>query len=325
MNNQKKHNTKTVIIADDMDSAAESTLIKMGINVDSRPARGEINLNEIIHTANGLLIRSKTTATRELIAQAPHLKAIGRAGIGIDNIDITAATDASIAVINTPLANATSTAEHAIALIFSIARLIPQANISTHAGKWEKNIFKGTEITGKTLGIIGCGNIGTIVADRALGLRMNVIVFDPMLSKKNAQMMGVTKVDLNTLIANSDIITLHTPLLDSTHHILDNKAFNNMKKGVYIVNAARGGLIDENALETALNNGTVAGAALDVYQSEPLRTHPLCNHPRVIMTPHIAASTHEAKVNVALQIANQVGNYLLTRKADHVLNLELNT
>lgn len=309
-----------VIIADKMDLGAQTVLEQLNIDVDSRPARGEIDLSEVIHEADGLLVRSATTVTPQLIAQAPKLKAIGRAGIGVDNIDIAAATQAGIAVMNTPLANATSTAEHAIALMFSIARLIPQANQSTHAGKWEKSLFSGSEISYKTLGIIGCGNIGKIVADRAVGLKMNVVVFDPVLTVEQAEALGVTKVDLPTLFNQADFITLHTPLLESTKNILDKQAFAAMKDGVYIINAARGGLIDEAALKVALDTDKVAGAALDVYECEPLREHPLCHHPRVVMTPHIAASTAEAQANVALQIADQVGHYLLEGKGQHILN-----
>lgn len=309
-----------VIIADKMDFGAETILTDMGIEVDSRPAKDKIDLNEVIGEAEGLLVRSATTVTAELIAKAPKLKAIGRAGIGVDNIDIPAASAANIAVMNTPLANATSTAEHAIALIFSIARLIPQANQSTHAGKWEKNEFTGSEITHKTLGIIGCGNIGKIVADRALGLKMKVNVFDPALTAEQAAELGTTKVDFDTLLQQSDFITLHTPLTEKTRNILDKKAFAQMKDSVYIINAARGGLIDENALKAALDNHQITGVALDVYETEPLREHALFNHPRVVMTPHIAASTVEAQANVALQIADQVGNYLLQGRLQHVLN-----
>ncbi len=310
----------TVVIADKMDSGAEAVLHQQHINADARPARGEIDLPAVIAEADALLVRSATTVSAELIAQAPKLKAIGRAGIGVDNIDIAAASKAGVVVMNTPLANAVSTAEHAIALIFSIARLIPQANASTHAGKWEKSAFKGSEITHKCLGIIGCGNIGKIVADRARGLHMKVRVYDPALSSAEADRLKVEKVTLEELFAKADFITLHTPLLEATRHIINADAFAHMKKGAYLINAARGGLVDEDALKVALDNGSLAGAALDVYASEPLREHPLCHHPRVIMTPHIAASTHEAQANVATQIAEQVGEYLRFGRKNHVLN-----
>lgn len=310
----------TVVIADKMDAGAEAVLQQQNIHVDSRPARGEVDLQSVIAGADALLVRSATTVTAELIASAPKLKAIGRAGIGVDNIDIPAATEAGAVVMNTPLANAVSTAEHAIALIFSIARLIPLADASTHAGQWEKSAFKGSEITNKCLGIIGCGNIGKIVANRAQGLHMKVRVYDPMFSTADADRLKVEKVTLEELLTKADFITLHTPLIEATRHIIDTDAFARMKKGAYLINAARGGMVDEDALKIALDNGTLAGAALDVYATEPLLEHPLCGHPRVVMTPHIAASTHEAQANVATQIAEQVGEYLLRGTKNHVLN-----
>lgn len=313
--------TFTVVIADAMDTGAETILQQHHIHADARPARGEIPLADVIADADALLVRSATTVTPELIAQAPKLKAIGRAGIGVDNIDIAAATAAGAVVMNTPLANAVSTAEHAIALIFSIARLIPQASASTHAGKWEKSAFKGSELTNKCLGIIGCGNIGKIVADRAKGLHMKVRVYDPALNTADADRLNVEKVTLEELLNKADFITLHTPLVEKTRHIINADALAKMKPSAYLINAARGGLVDEDALKTALDAGKLAGAALDVYADEPLREHPLCNHPRVVMTPHIAASTHEAQANVATQIAEQVADYLLNGKKNHALNL----
>lgn len=309
-----------VIIADKMDAQAQTILTDLGLTADARPANGEIQLTDVIAEAEGLLVRSATQVTPELIAQAPNLKVIGRAGIGVDNIDIPAATQAGIVVMNTPLANAVSTAEHAIALMFAVARTIPKANTSTHAGLWEKSAFKGSEITHKCLGIIGCGNIGKIVANRAQGLHMKVRVYDPMLSDTDAERLNVEKVTLNTLLETADFITLHTPLTDQTRHIISTDQFALMKKGVYLINAARGGLVDEAALKVALDNGIVAGTAMDVYVTEPMKTHPLCGYDNVIMTPHIAASTVEAQANVAIQIAEQVGQYLLDGKKTHTLN-----
>ncbi|MGY0398957.1 MAG: hydroxyacid dehydrogenase [Ostreibacterium sp.] len=309
-----------VIIADKMDFRAQTTLTQLGIDVDSRPSRGEIDLQSVMHEADGLLVRSATTVTPSLIQQAPHLKVIGRAGIGVDNIDIKAASEAGVLVMNTPFGNAVSTAEHTIALILSVARLIPQASVSTHDGKWQKNHFQGSEITGKTLGIIGCGNIGKIVADRAQGLRMKVCVFDPAMTEIEAKGLEVTKVTLDGLLKIADFITLHTPLTAATHNIINQDAFAMMKDGVYLINAARGGLVDEVALKVALDKGKVSGVGLDVYVTEPLREHPLCYHPRVIMTPHIAASTAEAQINVAVQIAAQLGDYLVNDVASHALN-----
>ncbi len=309
-----------VIIADKMDHGAQTVLGYLDIEVDARPALGEIELLDVIEQADALLVRSATTVDATLIQQATKLKVIGRAGIGVDNIDVAAATKAGIIVMNTPLANAVSTAEHAIALIFSIARHIPQANTSTHAGLWEKTRFLGREVSHKNLGIIGCGNIGKIVANRAKGLQMRVLVFDPMLSEDEAEKLGVEKVRFSDLLSRADFITLHTPLTKDTHGIIGEKEIAQMKKTVYLINAARGGLIDEVALQTALEDEKIAGAALDVYSDEPLYQHPLFNHPKVIMTPHIAASTYEAQANVALQIAEQVGKYLKTGEIIHALN-----
>ncbi len=309
-----------VIIADKMDHGAQTVLGYLDIEVDNRPALGEIELLDVIEQADALLVRSATTVDAALIQRATKLKAIGRAGIGVDNIDIAAATKAGIVVMNTPLANAVSTAEHAIALMFAIARHIPQANTSTHAGRWEKTQFLGREVSHKNLGIIGCGNIGKIVASRAKGLQMRVLVFDPMLSEDEAEKLGVEKVRFSDLLSRADFITLHTPLTKDTHGIIGEKEIAQMKENVYLINAARGGLIDEAALQTALDNGKVAGAALDVYSEEPPHQHPLFNHSKVIMTPHIAASTYEAQANVALQIAEQVGKYLKTGEITHALN-----
>lgn len=309
-----------VIIADKMDHGAQTVLNYLDIEVDARPSQGEIALDAVISQADALLVRSATTVDADLIARAPKLKAIGRAGIGVDNIDISAASDAGVLVMNTPLANAVSTAEHAIGLMFAIARFIPMANAKTHAGIWDKNSFKGREISHKNLGIIGCGNIGRVVANRAQGLHMRVLVFDPMLSEADADKLGVEKVRLSELLSRADFITLHTPLTKETRGMLGEAEMALMKPTACIINAARGGLIDELALQAALDKGQLAGAALDVYADEPLQNSPLCNHPKIVMTPHIAASTYEAQANVALQIAEQVGKYLKTGEITHALN-----
>jgi D-3-phosphoglycerate dehydrogenase len=248
------------------------------------------------------------------------LKVIGRAGIGVDNVDIPAATKKGIIVMNTPFGNSITTAEHAITLMLALARQIPQADASTQAGKWEKNRFMGVEITGKTLGIIGCGNIGSIVADRAHGLRMKVIAFDPFLSPERARDLAVEKVDLPELFKRADFITLHTPLTEKTQNIIDAKAITTMKKGVRIINCARGGLVDEHALRTALDEGTVGGAAFDVFVEEPAKDNPLFGHPNVVCTPHLGASTTEAQENVALQVAEQMSDYLLTGAISNAVN-----
>jgi D-3-phosphoglycerate dehydrogenase len=245
---------------------------------------------------------------------------IGRAGIGVDNVDIPAATGKGIIVMNTPFGNSITTAEHAITLMLALARQIPQADASTQAGKWEKNRFMGVEITGKTLGVIGCGNIGSIVADRAIGLRMKVIAYDPFLSPDRASALGVEKVDLASLIRRADFITLHTPLTDKTRNILGTEAIAAAKQGVRIINCARGGLVDEAALRAALDSGHVAGAAFDVFTEEPAVANPLFGHPNVVCTPHLGAATTEAQENVALQIAEQMSDYLLRGAISNAVN-----
>ena len=251
--------------------------------------------------------------TKELLDAATNLKVVGRAGIGVDNVDIRSATARGVVVMNTPHGNTITTAEHAVAMMFALARQISQADASTRAGKWEKNRFLGVELTGKTLGVIGCGNIGSIVADRGVGLRMKVVAYDPYLSEKRALDLGVEKVELDTLLERADIITLHTPLTDATKNIISREALAKTRKGVRIINCARGGLLDESALADAIKSGHVAGAALDVFETEPATDSPLFSLENVICTPHLGAATGEAQENVALQIADQISDFLLTR------------
>jgi D-3-phosphoglycerate dehydrogenase len=255
-----------------------------------------------------------------MLEKASKLKVIGRAGIGVDNVDIPAATAKGIIVMNTPFGNSITTAEHAITLMLALAREIPAADASTQAGKWEKNRFMGVEITGKTLGVIGCGNIGSIVADRAQGLKMKVIAYDPFLSPERAIDLGVEKVELPELLKRADFITLHTPLTDKTKNIIDAKAIAATKKGVRIINCARGGLVDEQALVAALDSKQVAGAAFDVFVEEPAVTNPLFGHPNVVCTPHLGAATTEAQENVALQVAEQMSDYLLRGAISNAVN-----
>jgi D-3-phosphoglycerate dehydrogenase len=278
-------------------------------------------LKAIIGQYDGLAIRSSTKLTAELIEAATNLKVVGRAGIGVDNIDIPAASVKGIVVMNTPFGNSITTAEHAIALMFALARQLPEADASTQAGKWEKNRFMGVEVTGKTLGLIGAGNIGSIVASRALGLRMKVVAFDPFLTPERAVEMGVEKADLDTLLAKADFITLHTPLTDQTRNILSRENLAKTKQGVRIINCARGGLIDEEALKDALDSGHVAGAALDVFVKEPAKESPLFGTPNFISTPHLGASTDEAQVNVAIQVAEQLSDYLIHGGVTNALNM----
>ncbi|WCL53773.1 phosphoglycerate dehydrogenase [Gimibacter soli] len=310
-----------VLISDKMSPLAEQTFKEAGVEVDYKPGMTKEELAAVIGEYDGLAIRSSTKVTPTILAAAKNLKVIGRAGIGVDNVDVPAATNAGVVVMNTPFGNSITTAEHAIALMLALAREIPQANASTHAGKWEKSGFMGVELTGKTLGLIGAGNIGSIVADRAQGLKMKVVAFDPFLSAERAADLGVAKVELDELFKRADFITLHTPLTDQTRGIIGKASFEKMKKGVRIINCARGGLIDEEALKDALDSGKVAGAALDVFAVEPAEANALFNHPKVICTPHLGASTTEAQVNVALQVAEQMAEYLMTGGVTNALNM----
>src|SRR5947209_2163496 len=311
-----------VLISDALSPAAVQIFRDRGVEVDFQPKLGadKEKLASVIGGFDGLAIRSATKVTSKMLEQAKNLKVIGRAGIGVDNVDIPAATAKGIIVMNTPFGNSITTAEHAITLMLALARQIPQADVSTQAGKWEKNRFMGVEITGKTLGIIGCGNIGSIVADRGHGLRMKVIAYDPFLSPERARDLGVEKVELAELFRRADFITLHTPLTEKTRNIIDAKAIASMKKGVRIINCARGGLVDEMALRQALDSGQVAGAAFDVFVEEPAKTNPLFGHPNVVCTPHLGASTTEAQENVALQVAEQMSDYLLTGAITNAIN-----
>jgi len=304
-----------VLISDALSPAAVQIFKDRGIEVDFQPNLGKDKdkLAEIIGDYDGLAIRSATKATAKIIEKAKRLKVIGRAGIGVDNVEIPAATAKGIIVMNTPFGNSITTAEHAITLMLALAREIPQADASTQAGKWEKNRFMGVEITGKTLGVIGCGNIGSIAADRALGLRMKVIAYDPFLSPERAKDIGVEKVELDELFKRADFITLHTPLTDKTRNIIDAAAIAKMKAGVRIINCARGGLVDEQALVDALNSKHVAGAAFDVFVEEPATKNVLFGHPNVICTT-------EAQENVALQVAEQMSDYLLNGAISNAVN-----
>lgn len=311
-----------ILISDALSPAALAIFKERGVEVDFQPALGKDKdkLFEIIGNYDGLAIRSATKVTEKILSNATNLKVVGRAGIGVDNVDIPAATARGVIVMNTPFGNSITTAEHAIAMMFAIAREIPAADASTQAGKWEKNRFMGVEITGKVLGIIGCGNIGSIVADRALGLRMRVIAFDPFLTPERALDMGVEKVELDDLLARADFITLHTPMTAQTKNILSADNIAKTKKGVRIINCARGGLVDEAALRKALDDGHVAGAAFDVFVTEPATENPLFGHPNVICTPHLGASTNEAQENVALQVAEQMADYLVRGAISNAIN-----
>ncbi|NBC37446.1 phosphoglycerate dehydrogenase [Novosphingobium sp. FSY-8] len=310
-----------VLISDKMDPNAARIFADMGCDVDVITGETPEQLIARIGDYDGLAIRSSTKVTKEILAAATRLKVIGRAGIGVDNVDIPAASAQGVVVMNTPFGNSITTAEHAIALMFAVARQIPEANAQTQAGLWPKNGFMGVEVTGKTLGLIGAGNIGSIVAARALGLRMKVVAFDPFLTPERAVEMGVEKADLDTLLAKADFITLHTPLTSETKNILSRENLAKTKKGVRIVNCARGGLVDEAALKDMLDSGHVAGAALDVFATEPAKESPLFGTPNFICTPHLGASTTEAQVNVALQVAEQMAEFLTTGGVTNALNM----
>src|SRR5271155_3950936 len=312
--------TSRVLISDKLSPAAVAIFKERGVEVDVKPGLDKDELAKIIGDYDGLAIRSATKVTAKLLERATKLKVVGRAGIGVDNVDIPAATAKGVIVMNTPFGNSITTAEHAIALMFALARQIPSADASTQAGKWEKNRFMGVEITGKVMGVIGCGTIGSIVAARALGLHMKVIAFDPFLSPERAKDIGVEKVDLDDLFKRADFITLHTPLTEKTRNIIDAAALARMKKGVRIINCARGGLVDEQALVDALNSGQVAGAAFDVFVEEPATSNVLFGHPNVICTPHLGAATTEAQENVALQVAEQMSEYLLSGAISNAVN-----
>lgn len=312
-----------VLVSDKLSETAVQVFRDRGVEVDYLPDLGKDKekLAEVIGQYDGLAIRSATKVTEKILANASNLKVIGRAGIGVDNVDIPAASKRGVIVMNTPFGNSVTTAEHAIAMMFAVARQLPEASASTHAGKWEKNRFMGTELFNKTLGVIGAGNIGGIVCDRALGLKMKVVAYDPFLSEERAKAIGVQKVELDELLARADFITLHVPLTDKTRNILSAENLAKTKKGVRIINCARGGLVDEAALAEAITSGHVAGAGFDVFAVEPATDSPLFSLPNVVVTPHLGASTTEAQENVAIQVAEQMSDYLLTGAVANALNM----
>ncbi len=310
-----------VLISDQLSERALEIFQTRGLEVDFKPGLPADEQIKIIGKYDGLAIRSATKVTAEMLSAASNLKVIGRAGIGVDNVDVSAATSRGVVVMNTPHGNTITTAEHAIAMLFSTARQIPAADASTQAGKWEKSRFMGVELTGKTLGLIGCGNIGSIVAERALGLRMRVLAFDPFLSEDRARDLGVEKGDLEAVLARSDFITLHTPMTDQTRGMINKVSLAKCKPGVRIVNCARGGLVVEEDLAEALKSGQVAGAAFDVFTVEPAKDNPLFGCPNFIATPHLGAATEEAQENVAIQVAEQMSDYLLNGAVSNAINM----
>jgi D-3-phosphoglycerate dehydrogenase len=325
--NFKKENKMTttkpkVLISDKMSPQAEAIFRNRGVDVTVKTDLKPEELRDLIKNFDGLAIRSSTKVTAEILkSTGGKLKVIGRAGIGVDNVDVPAATSNGVVVMNTPYGNSITTAEHTIAMMMTLSRQIPSANASTHAGKWEKSKYMGQELFGKTLGVIGCGNIGAIVADRAIGLKMKVIAFDPFLSADRAVEIGVEKVELEDIFTRSDFITLHTPMTENTKGIINKASMAKMKKGVRLINCARGGLIVEADLKEALDSGHVAGAALDVFEVEPAKSNPLFGNENVVCTPHLGASTVEAQENVALQVAEQMADFLLQGAVANAVNM----
>ena len=310
-----------VLISDSMSPQAADIFRARGIEVDVKTDLKPDELAAIIGSYDGLAVRSSTKVTADILSKANGLRVIGRAGIGVDNVDVAAATGRGIVVMNTPFGNSITTAEHALAMMMALARQIPQANASTHAGRWEKTKFMGVELAGKTLGIVGCGNIGGVVADRARGLKMKVIAHDPYLSPERAEDLGVEKVDLDQLYARADFISLHAPATEATRGMINREALARMKRGVRIINCARGALVVDADLKTAIEAGQVAGAALDVFAEEPARTSVLFGMEQVVATPHLGASTVEAQEKVALQVAEQMADFLLTGAVVNALNM----
>ena len=316
-------NAPRVLVSDALSETAVQIFRDRGVNVDFQPKLGKDKdaLLEAIPNYDGLAIRSATKVTEKLLANAPRLRVIGRAGIGVDNVDVASSSKRGVIVMNTPFGNSITTAEHAIAMMFAVARQIPEASASTHRGLWEKSRFMGVELTAKTLGVVGAGNIGGIVCDRARGLRMKVIAYDPFLSEERAAKLGVRKVELDELLATADFVTLHVPLTDRTRNVLSREAIARLKPGARVINCARGGLVDEEALAEAIRSGRVAGAAFDVFAEEPATASPLFGLPNVVVTPHLGAATTEAQENVALQVAEQMSDYLLTGAVSNAINM----
>ncbi|MDD5629433.1 MAG: hydroxyacid dehydrogenase [Elusimicrobia bacterium] len=309
-----------VLIADKAAPICETILKDQGLEPVVKTGMKPEELKACIGEYEAIIVRSATTLTADLVQAASKLKAVARAGSGVDNIDVPACTQKRVIVMNTPYGNTVSTGEHAVAMMMALARHIPQANASTHAGKWEKKKFEGVELTGKTLGVIGCGKIGAVVADRATGLKMKVLAYDPVMTPERAKQLGVQMVGLDELYAQSDFITYHVALCEATKGMLNQAAIAKMKKGVRIINCARGGIMVEADVKEALQSGQIAGLACDVYVKEPATEHIFFGMENVICTPHIAASTKDAQITVARQAAEQIADFLLNGKRTHAVN-----
>ncbi len=311
-----------VLISDEMNEAALEVFKKYeDISVDVNTGLAPSDLISVIGEYHGLAIRSATKVTADVLEAAKNLKVIARAGVGLDNVDIDKATEKGVAVTNTPGQNTVTTAEHTIAMMMSMTRNIPRATASLKAGKWEKKLLQGREVFNKTLGVVGFGNIGSIVADRARGLKMKPIVHDPYIPAEQVEKQGFEFVELDELFERSDYITLHVPKLDSTANLINAQSIAKMKKGVMIINCARGGLVDEKALYDAIVAGHVAGAAIDVFVEEPPGDNPLLTLDQVVASPHLGASTKEAQINVAVAAAGQIGDYLVNGALANCVNM----
>jgi D-3-phosphoglycerate dehydrogenase / 2-oxoglutarate reductase len=310
-----------VLIADELSEDAADIFRERGVEVDVATGLSADELLARIGVYDGLAVRSATKATAEVIAAGTNLKVIGRAGIGVDNIDVAAATHRGVVVMNTPFGNAITTAEHAIAMMMALARQIPSADRSMRAGKWEKARFVGVELAGKVLGLVGCGNIGSIVASRAQGLRMRVIAHDPFLAPERARELGIERVELGELMSRADVISVHAPLNDATRDLIGAEQLAAARPGIRVINCARGGIVNEAALLAALKSGHVAGAALDVFETEPPVGNPLLELENVVATPHLGASTAEAQEKVARQVAEQMADYLIHGAVSNALNM----
>ncbi|MDD5428242.1 MAG: phosphoglycerate dehydrogenase [Candidatus Omnitrophica bacterium] len=311
-----------VLISDALSKEAVDILEKeKEFKVDVNTKLTPDELKKVIKDYDALLVRSATKVTKDVIAAADKLKIVGRAGVGLDNVDVEAASKKGIIVVNTPAGNTISTAEHAFSMLLALSRKIPQADLSVKKGEWDRKKFMGVEVYGKTLGIVGLGRIGTEVAKRALSFGMKVLAYDPFLSADKAKDLGIELVDLTTIYKNADYITVHTPLTEETKHMISDKEFALMKKNVRLINCARGGIIDEEALVKAIESGKVAGAAFDVFEAEPPKNSKLSKLDKVVLTPHLGASTEEAQVNVAIDVANTVRDALLGRGVKNAVNV----
>ena len=302
-----------IFVADDISDSGLQPLRDAGFRVEKRTGLSSSDLQKALAGAAGLIVRSETKVTSDLLDKSPDLRVVGRAGVGVDNIDVAAATEHGVVVMNAPDGNTITTAEHTLALIIALARRVPQANTSLKSGNWERKRFIGVELQGKTLGIVGLGRIGRVVASRARAFGMTIVAFDPFIAPEQAKDLEIELAPLEEVFARADFLTVHTPLTNETRGIIDDDAFAKMKKGVRIINCARGGLIKESALYEAIKSGIVAGAALDVFEKEPPTSeHPLLSLDEVIVTPHLGASTAEAQEGVAFTVAEQMRDYLLT-------------